>query len=114
MPSQADGSSGIILPWDDPQRDSKLYRHDLSGPKKSGRDAIFLFPENYNLLRQELSTYWESSIWPVVAWRMAYRPEEFVEEMNNFLGLRVEFDTEKVDFISKTYLDALRSKRGVQ
>ena len=76
------------------------------------QDKIYMFPESYNELRRELVTYWTHTIWPQVAWRMAFRAEEFVETMNEILGVAVVFDTAKVDFICRTYLAILRKNRG--
>ncbi len=109
---QTSSGADIITGDDGRDRDDKKYRHDTSGPKKEGRDAIFMFPESYNQLRKELHDHWPN-LWAAVSWRMAYRAEEFVEQMNAALDVAVVFDTEKVDFISTTYLNLLRKKRGV-
>lgn len=110
LPLIADGTP--IISGDDSDIDEKKHRHDFDGKPKHGQEAIFMFPESYNELRRELSTHWTHTIWPAVAWRMAFRAEEFVEEMNAILGVAVVFDTDKVDFICKTYLAILRKNRG--
>jgi len=110
LPLTADGKP--IISGDDSDIDEKKHRHDYDGKPKHGQEAIFMFPESYNELRRELVTYWTHTIWPQVAWRMAFRAEEFVETMNEILGVAVVFDTAKVDFICRTYLEILRNKRG--
>jgi len=110
LPLTADGKP--IISGDDSDIDEKKHRHDYDGKPKHGQEAIFMFPESYNELRRELVTHWSATIWPQVAWRMAFRAEEFVETMNEILGVAVVFDTAKVDFICRTYLEILRNKRG--
>ena len=104
-----------IITGSDSDRDDKLHRHDFDPARskaKHGRDAFYFFPESFNELRKELTSgHWEN-LWAVVGWRMAHRAEEFVECMNEALDLAVVFDTEKVDFISRTYLNELRKRRG--
>lgn len=102
-----------IITGTDADRDPIEYRHDLTdNPKRKNFDQkVYMFPESYNELRRELSSYWPT-LWQLVQWRMAYRAEEFVEYMNEALDVAVIFDTEKVDFICKTYINLLRSKRG--
>jgi hypothetical protein len=95
--------------------DSGLYKHGFEGKaaeKKNFDEKIFMFPESYNALRRELSTFWPT-LWQQVQWKMANRAEEFVEDMNAACDVAVVFDTSAVDFISKTYLARLRTMRGV-
>lgn len=96
-------------------RDDVKHRHDLSTPehKKNFDQKIFMFPESYNQLRAEISRNWPS-LWALVAWRMAYKAEEFVEYMNDALEMRLVFDTEKVSWICEQYLKELHKRRGVQ
>lgn len=102
-----------IIAADPTQLDKGVYKHDYQPERKLNFDQkIYMFPESYNALRKELVQYWPN-LWAVVSWRMAHRAEEFVEEMNKALDLAVVFDTEAVDFISQTFLTALRKKRGL-
>lgn len=100
---------------DDSNRDPKQYRHDLSVSEKVKNfdQKIYMFPESYNALRRELYENWQDTLWPKVAWRMAYKAEEFVEQMNAELNMTIVFDTEKVAWICEQYLSALRKKRGL-
>lgn len=106
-------SGAPIISGSESDRDEKDRRHTFDATRKvEGRDAYYFFPESYNALRKELAEHWPE-LWATVGWRMANRAEEFVEQMNAALDVAVVFDTEKVDFISSTYLKLLRKKRGV-
>jgi len=101
-----------ILSASPSQLDKGKYRHDYDpNSKRNFDEKIFMFPESYNALRKELHDNWPN-LWALVGWRMAHRAEEFVEYMNDALDLAVVFDTEAVDFICTTYLNALKKKRG--
>lgn len=99
-----------IITGGESDRDSGIYRHSLDGKAKNFDQKIYMFPESYNQLRKELHDYWPA-LWAVVQWSLAHRAEEFVEIMNEALGLAVVFDTEKVDFISTTFLNRLIEMR---
>lgn len=87
--------------------------HDLEGSDKKNFDQkIYWFPESYNALRRELYENWPE-IWQQIGWYMAHNPQEFVSGMNWLLNLNVQFDTDRVDGICKTFLNALRVQRGV-
>jgi hypothetical protein len=101
-----------IITGTEADRDAIGYRHEMDGKPKHGRDAIFFFPESFNALRKELYENWPK-LWAVVGWRMANRAEEFVEGMNAALDIAVMFDTEKVDFISRTFYDSIKGKPAV-
>lgn len=106
-------SGAPILSADPSQVDKGIYKHKWEPNKvKNFDEKIFMFPESYNELRKELHNHWPE-LWAIVSWRMAHRAEEFVEQMNAALDLAVVFDTEAVDFISTTFLNALRKKRGL-
>ena len=94
---------------DDTHRDAVV--HDTKDSHKKNFDQkIYMFPESYNALRTELMAHWPS-LWALVSWRMAYRAEEFVEQMNDALGMAIIFDTEKVAWICEEYYKKLRSLR---
>lgn len=80
--------------------------------RKNFDEKIYMMPESYNALRKELVEEWPE-IWPLVSYYMAFNAVQFVEAMNVGTGLKVQFDTTKVDSICKTYLNFLRKKRGV-
>jgi hypothetical protein len=96
--------------------DSGIHAHKPLSPEQLAAahvtDKVYMFPESYTALRRELSEHWPN-LWALVAWRMAFKAEEFMEYMNEALDLRLQFDTQKVDAICKIYLDALRKKRGI-
>lgn len=73
---------------------------------------IYWFPPHYNLLRQELSSGAWENLWALVAYRMAYVAEEFVEYMNAATDLNLVLDSEAVDWTCEQYLLALRKMRG--
>lgn len=80
--------------------------------KKNFDQKIYWFPDSYNALRRELMEHWPE-IWPLVGWYMANNGPQFVEMMNAGCQLKLQFDTNKVESICKTYLNFLRKKRGV-
>jgi hypothetical protein len=110
---ERDSMGRDIISGTDADRDELRYRHDVSGNErqKEFSDKIYMFPESYNALRRELVEHWPE-LWALVGWRMANRAEEFVEYMNVACDIHVIFDTEKVDFISKTYLGRLQEMRA--
>lgn len=79
---------------------------------KNFDEKIYMFPESYNALRKELCEEWPE-IWPFVGWYMANNAQMFVNLMNEGTGLKLQFDSDKVESICKTYLNFLRNKRGV-
>lgn len=84
---------------------------EAEAAKKNFDQKIYMFPESYNQLRKELINYWPHT-WSSVGWSMAYKAEDFVAAMNEALGLKLQFDTQKVEAICLTYLHALRDRRG--
>lgn len=80
--------------------------------RKNFDEKIYMFPESYNALRRELYEEWPE-IWPLVGWYMANNAQMFVNLMNEGTGLKLQFDTSKVESICLTYLNFLRNKRGV-
>lgn len=93
-------------------RDEKLYRHSgISSDKhKPFSDKIFMFPPEYNALRRELDIYWPQ-LWAITQWSMAYKAEDFVSVMNEALDMAIVFDTEKVAFICRSFLEELQRRR---
>lgn len=80
--------------------------------KKNFDQKIYMFPESYNALRKELYEQWPE-IWQLVGWVMGNNGPEFVSRMNEGLQMNLQFDTNKVDSICKTYLNRLRKQRGL-
>lgn len=75
---------------------------------------IMWFPPHYLHLRKELYEQWQDTLWPLVAWRMAFMAEEFCEYMNAATGLALAPDSEAVDWTCERYLKKLREMRGVK
>lgn len=92
-------------------------QHSLMDPAKEKQahfsEKIYMFPEAYNALRRELSTHWPA-LWQVTQWRMAYKAEEFVEQMNAALDMNIVFDSAKVSWICEQYLAALEKRRNAK
>lgn len=91
--------------------DAKTLEQD-GAEKRNFDQKIYMFPESYNALRRELVEHWPE-IWPLVGWYMGNNGPQFVEAMNAGLQVKLQFDTNKVDSICKTYLNILRKQRGV-
>lgn len=78
---------------------------------------IFMFPESYNRLREELHTHWPA-IWKDVQWAMAFDANMFVEKMNGhtdraYAVSAIMNDSQmKIDYICLKFLTYLRKKRG--
>lgn len=101
---------------------------------KNFDEKIFMFPEEFNLLRQELFTHWnpgKTGKYPHHAlapnirwdhwqcgWAMAFSAEDFVEYMNTgldgvFKVIAITNDDElRIKNICKIFLDELRKRRG--
>jgi hypothetical protein len=79
---------------------------------KNFDEKIYMFPESYNALRRELHDYWPV-LFTHVGWAMANNGPQFVQQMNDLTGLKIQFDTNKVDAICKEFLSFLRTARGV-
>lgn len=97
----------IVSGDDDP---TKLDQ--TNSDKKNFDQKIYMFPESYNALRREMVEYWPD-IWRLVGWVMGNNGPEFVSRMNAGLQMNLQFDTNKVDSICKTYLNRLRKQRGL-
>lgn len=74
---------------------------------------VYMFPPAYNALRKEIYENWQDTIWPMVAWRMAFRAEEFTEYMNAITGLALAVDSDCVDWTCEQYLRRLKQMRGL-
>jgi hypothetical protein len=93
--------------------DSGSSAHKIGdNPNAHITDKIYLFPESYNALRREISDHWPS-LWMLVGWTMAHQAEDFVAVMNDALGMKIQFDGNKVDVTCATYLNELRRLRGL-
>jgi hypothetical protein len=112
----AEDISAFKKPTDAGPVDDVRYRHEDYDPeaakKKNFDRKIYMFPESYNALRKELMTHWPHT-WQGCQWYMANNAQQFVAYMNDALNLKVQFDSAKVDSICKTFLDELRTSRGV-
>lgn len=75
-------------------------------------DKIYLFPESYNALREELMTNWPN-LWDIVGYPMAFDAITFIELMDNALDLKTTWDSAKVGAICHRYWNTLRVKRGL-
>lgn len=97
-------------------KEKGLHHHDMekSANSKNFDQKIYMFPESYNELRRELYNNWQDSIWPQVSWAMAFAANLFVERMNEFLDLKVQLDSDRVDYICTVYLNELRKRRGAR
>lgn len=76
-------------------------------------EKVYMFPPAYNALRKELYENWQDTLWPLVAWRMAYRAEEFTSYMNAATGLSLAVDSDCVDWTCEQYLKRLKQMRGL-
>lgn len=95
--------------------DDRLGHNPLSEAEKIAThisQKVYMMPESYNALRRELHENWPQHL-SKVAWKMAHNAPEFVVEMNSITGMRLQFDTHKVDAICEQFLTALRKKRGL-
>ena len=101
--------------WND-QRDTDKSRgvgfHDPKNAMVNFYQKIYWFPPHFLELRKELSEQWRDTLWPQVSWYMANKAEEFIERMNDHTGLRIPFDSDKVDWTCEQYLKKLRKMRG--
>lgn len=80
---------------------------------KNFDEKIYMFPPAYNALRTELYENWQDTLWPLVAWRMAHRAEEFTSYMNAATGLSLAVDSDCVDWTCEQYLIRLKKMRGL-
>jgi hypothetical protein len=85
---------------------------ELDRKDKPFDQKIYMFPEEFNALRRELSEH-HPKLWRLVAWHMGNNGPHFVHIMNAVLDMNVQFDTDKVGPICKMFLNRLRKHRGV-
>lgn len=110
---EGDEQVANIKPQQIVEGEDVIQHSDTPEDKSKNFDQkIYMFPESYNALRKELMEEWPE-IWPLVGWYMAFNGPKFVEAMNAGTGLKLQFDSGKVDSICKTYLNFMRKKRGV-
>lgn len=108
---------------DRPGDDSKLppnQRHNPARKNDNIDKKVYLFPESFNALRRELDENWREFFHTVnptsgtsPAWCMVFDAAQFIGYCNGFTGLSLQMDSENVDGICKTFLNAFRSMRGV-
>lgn len=75
-------------------------------------DKIYMFPESYNALREELCNYYPN-LWERVGHAMAFDAITFIELMDAALDLKTTWDSAKVGAICHRYWNELRAKRGL-
>lgn len=110
--SQSDG----IYPSDE-----KRFSQATVGKNAEFAQKRFLFPPEFNALRKELETYWQSEatcVWPgeqySILYAMVFDAPMFVLMMNRWLEMHVAFDTGAVQHICRLYLNELEKRRRAQ
>lgn len=103
--------------------DAALDSHNRHAPvdKNAPFDKkVYYFPEEFNALRRELEENWNEFFTTVnplsgtsPAYCMVFDAPQFIGYCNGITGLAVQFDTENVSGICKTFLNAFRKMRGV-
>lgn len=88
------------------------YVADPVSASKNFDQKIYFMPESYNALRRELHDNWPN-LWIRVQWFMAHNAQQFVNEMNDALDCKIQFDTAKVESICAEFLNKLRALRGL-
>lgn len=83
-----------------------------SRPEDHISQKVYLMPESFNALREELMNHWPN-LWQAVQAAMGWNAVVFMQMMDAALDTKTGFDSAKVDAISKKYLDMLRVKRGL-
>lgn len=102
----------------------KNQQHDYSGEaaakQKNFDQKVYLFPESFNALRRELEDHYptlfhtpDPETGTSLAYDMAFDSASFIGKLNGALDLAVQYDSGDVDGVCKTFLNALRIKRGV-
>ena len=96
------------------------YVSDADSKRKNFDQKKYLFPESFNALRRELEANWPilfNEINPdtgtALCYDMVFNAPQFIGTLNGALDLTVQFDTGNIDNICKTFLNALRVKRGL-
>lgn len=102
--------------------DAALPDHNktkLVGDKAHISQKVYYFPESFNALREELERYYPTFFYLVnpdigcsPAHAMVFDAPHFVGMCNGALGTVVQFDSENVDGICKTFLNEFRKLRG--
>lgn len=108
LPKQETHDYSSALPVDSvPGRMNKPAR-----PDAHVSDKVYLFPESFNALREELDSHWPN-LWAQVGYYMAFDAVIFIEMMDAALDTKTTFDSDKVSAICHKYLNLLRNKRGI-
>ena len=88
--------------------------------KKNFDQKIYLFPPEFNALREELETNYPvffTSVNPELgyspAWAMIHNAPNFIGMLNGACDTDVQLDTENVSGTCKIFLNRLRALRGV-
>lgn len=94
--------------------DSPTIGHSLVLDNKQANfdQKIYMMPESYNALRRELMENWPN-LWEMAGYYMAFQAEDFIAIMNGATGLKLQFDTQAVDWTCQQYLTKLRQMRGL-
>lgn len=93
--------------------DSPVTGHSLVENKQANFDQkIYMMPESYNALRRELMQNWPN-LWAMAGYYMAFQAEDFIAIMNGATDLKLQFDTQAVDWTCQQYLTKLRQMRGL-
>lgn len=89
-----------------------FHYHDMDkGEKTKNFDQkIYMFPPAFNALRREIHDNWPT-LWSMVSWYMANRPEEFCAIMNDACDVRVVFDSGAVNWMCDVWLEKLKVMR---
>lgn len=96
-------------------------RHQPVGDKAHFSEKIYMFPDSFNALREELQHNWPSFFWlpnpehggASAGWAMVFDAPLFVAMCNAATDSSVQFDSFAVDKICSTFLNKFRAMRGV-
>lgn len=75
-------------------------------------DKVYMNSEEFNELRRQLYENYRPEF-DRFGWMMVHDPASFVIEMNNWLGMDVQFDSWSEAEICRKFLDALQLRRSV-
>lgn len=121
--AELDKQYGEDTPGSDRKLDA-IHQHNYAGDeaakKKNFDQKIYMLPESFNALRRELHENWRTLFYAVnpetgtsLGHDMAFNAPQFIGILNGVLNLQVQLDSDNVEEICNTFLNALRKKRGV-
>lgn len=97
------------------------YDSSWIAKKKNFDEKMYLLPASFNALRRELNDHWPTFFNSVdprtggsLGYCMAFDAPQFIGIMNEGFDLAVQMDSENIDGICKTFLNAARMKRGLR